>query len=97
MNKTVAIVATVGILGIGAYFVYNSTSQQSQFCNGNWTDYVNPLCWLSSSYTAGTNEFNAILIILATLIVLVVALFAFGPQTPHLAKAAGSGVAAGFL
>ena len=84
------LILVAGALLIAGYFVYNSTSQESQFCNGNWTDYFNPLCWASSSYTAGTNELNTLVIIIGVVAVLVVALLAFGPQTGHIAHTAGA-------
>jgi hypothetical protein len=97
MDSTTGVLL-VGGIAVGAYFVINAVSQPTQqtgsFCNGDWTDYFNPLCWVSalgasSSNTidTATNEANTVLIIVAVVVVLVVGLLAFGTQTPHIAKA----------
>lgn len=90
MNKYVGIVAVVGIVGIAAYFVISSTSTKSTECAGDWTDSLNPACWVQSGVSAATGEINTILIILAVVVVLVVGLLAFGPQTQHIARGAGA-------
>ena len=80
---TGTIIVAVGVLAIAGYFIYNAT--QNAACAGDWTDYFNPACWLSGA----TSELNTILIIVALVIVLVIGLLAFGPQTSHIAGAAG--------
>ena len=79
-----------GALLIGGYFIYNSTNTSSDECNGDWTDTINPACWVSSFFTTATGELNTVLIIVGVVIVLVLALLAFGPQTGHIAHTAGA-------
>ena len=85
-----ALILVIGALIIGGYFVYNSTSQSSSACGGTWTDYINPSCWLGNAVDATTNEINTVLIILALVVVAVVGLLAFGPQTGHIARGASA-------
>jgi hypothetical protein len=84
--KYAGIALLVGVLALAAYLVINSTSQKPSECAGDWTDYVNPLCLLSTYSTAATNELNTILIIVAAVVVAVIGLLAFGPQTQHIAS-----------
>jgi hypothetical protein len=95
------IAIAVGIVAVAAYLVIRSTSQSTGqtagACSGDWTDYVNPACWLggaeasiSNAANTATNEINTILIILAVVVVAVVGLLAFGPQTQHIARGAGA-------
>jgi hypothetical protein len=97
--RTAELVLIGGGLLIGGYFVYKSISKptdtQSDSCSGDWTDYINPACWLGgaqASFTNATNTFsnelNTVLIILAIVVVAVVALLAFGPGTEHIGRAA---------
>ncbi len=90
-EKALLIAGGLGVLAIGAYFVYSATSsptnQTGSACAGDWTDYVNPACWItgaqanfSNEVNTGTNEINTVLIVVALLVVLVVGLLAFGPQ-----------------
>lgn len=88
MNKYVGITLAVGVVAIGAYFVINSTRAQTSECAGDWTDAINPACWVQSGVTTATSEINTILIILAVVVILVVGLLAFGPQTQHIARGA---------
>jgi hypothetical protein len=90
VNKYVGIVAVVGVVAIGAYFVIHSTSQQTSECAGDWTDAINPACWVQAGTSAATSEINTILIILAVVVILVVGLLAFGPQTSHIARGVGA-------
>jgi Na+/H+ antiporter NhaC len=78
------IILLVGVVAIAGYFIYNSTSQASSSCSGDWTDYFNPLCWFGNAVDNAENEVNRILIIVALVIVAVVGFLAFGPQTGHL-------------
>ena len=84
---------------MGGYFVYKAislpTDVTASACAGDWTDYINPACWLggaqaevSNASNQFSNELNTVLIILAVVVVLVIALLAFGPGTEHLAKGA---------
>jgi hypothetical protein len=97
-------VAIVGGVAIAAYFVFDAISQPTQqtgsFCNGDWTDYINPLCWISSlgaassnTINTATNEANVILILAVVLIIAVVGLLAFGPESKHVV----GGATAAFL
>jgi hypothetical protein len=83
--NTGTIVVAVGVLAIAGYFIYQATSESSDCDTGTWTDYL-PNCWFSGV----TSEINTVLIIVALVVVLVVGLLAFGPQTGHLAKAGGA-------
>jgi hypothetical protein len=85
-----AIILAIGALIIGGYFVYRSTSQTSSACSGDWTDYFNPACIVGSASAQFTNELNTVLIILGLVVVLVIGLLAFGPQTGHIAKGASA-------
>ncbi len=91
-GQITGIVVVGGAVLLAGYFVVNSTDQTSEYCSGStglpsWTDLVNPICWYSSSANATSNELNTILIILAIVIIAVVGLLAFGPQTGHIARA----------
>jgi hypothetical protein len=99
--KTAELIVIGGAVLIGGYFVYQATSQstdiQASACSGDWTDAINPVCWLSAlsaetanAANAATNELNVVLIILAVVIVLVIALLAFGPGTEHIGRAAAA-------
>ena len=88
-----------GVVLVGGYFVYKSTSlptdATASACAGDWTDYINPACWLggaqaevSNAANQFSNELNTVLIILAVVVILVIALLAFGPGTEHLARGA---------
>lgn len=88
-----------GIVVAGGYLIYQSTSQPTDetggYCNQDWTDYFNPLCWASGAAATAqntensiSNELNTVLLILGAIVVLIVALLAFGPQTSHIAGAA---------
>ncbi len=92
--NTGTILVAVGVLAIAGYFIYNATQssdESSAGCTGiSWIDAVNPFCYLSQAASGVTNEVNTILIIVALVVVLVVGLLAFGPQTGHLAKAGGA-------
>lgn len=99
MKDAVLLLAVGGGLVIGGYFVYKATSApvniQTDACAGDWTDYINPACWLggaqaslSNEVNTATNELNTVLIILAVIIILVIALLAFGPGTEHIGRAA---------
>jgi len=90
VNKYVGITLAVGVVAIGAYFVIHATQTQTSECSGDWTDALNPACWVQSGVSTATSEINTILIILAVVIILVVGLLAFGPQTQHIAKGAGA-------
>jgi len=90
MNKTVLIIGAVGVVAIGGYFVYNAVSQHNTECAGDWTDNINPACLLESAGNFAKSEVNTILIIISLVIVLVVALLAFGPGTEHIASATRS-------
>jgi hypothetical protein len=90
-TRTLALVGVVGAVAVGGYFIYKATSaptdQTGNACAGDWTDYVNPVCWLSgvsaeasNTVNSATNEINTILIVVGIVIVLLVALLAFGPQ-----------------
>jgi hypothetical protein len=78
-----ALIVAVGVVGIGAYLVINSTSQSGGSCA--WYDIA---CQLGSAADTATNEINTILIILGLIVVAVIGLLAFGPSTQHLAGAA---------
>jgi hypothetical protein len=83
MSGTTGIILVIGVLAIASYLVVTSTStssDSSQFCNGDWTDYFNPLCWTSSLLGGAETELNTILIILAGVAIIVVALLAFSPN-----------------
>jgi hypothetical protein len=93
--NTGTIVIAVGVLAIAAYFIYNATQSSgdssSAGCSGiAWIDAVNPFCYVSEAASGVSNEVNTILIILALVVVLVVGLLAFGPQTQHIARASGA-------
>jgi hypothetical protein len=88
LRNYTGIAIVIGALAIAAYFVVNATDQTPSLCSGNWTDYFNPICWASSADSAASNELNTVLIILAFVVVAVVGLLAFGPQTGHIARAA---------
>lgn len=99
--KTVPLLLIGGAVVIGGYFVYQSisrpTDQTSSYCSGDWTDAINPACWLggiqdeeSDAVNTATNEINTILIVLAVVVILVVGLLAFGPQTQHIARGASA-------
>lgn len=96
-EKTALIIGGIAVVGIAGYFIYSAisspTSQTGSACSGDWTDYVNPACWLtgaqanlSNEVNTATNEVNTILIIIGVIAVLLVALLAFGPQTGNIAK-----------
>lgn len=79
---TAGIVLVVGVLGLAAYVVVTSTSgSTSSYCSGGLTDYINPLCWGSNLLTGVASELNTILIILAAVVIIVIALLAFGPSS----------------
>lgn len=87
MLNSAQLLFAVGIVGIGAYFVINSTSNSSGDCTG--ISALNPFCYVSSAVDNAENEVNTILIIVALVIVLVVGLLVFGPQTGSIAGAVG--------
>jgi len=99
MKNYLPVILAGGIVVAGGYLIYQSTSQPTDetggYCNQDWTDYFNPLCWFSGLTASAqntensiTNELNTVLLILGAIVVLVVALLAFGPQTSHIAGAA---------
>jgi hypothetical protein len=99
--KTVPLLLIGGAVVVGGYFVYKAvsqpTDQSSDYCTGDWTDAINPLCWLggvqdeaSNTINTATNEVNTVLIILGVVLVLVIGLLAFGPQTQHIARGASA-------
>lgn len=98
MNSAL-IVLGAGVVLVGGYFVYKATSLSTEAtasaCAGDWTDYINPACWLggaqaevSNAANQFSNELNTVLIILAVVVVLIIGLLAFGPGTEHLVKGA---------
>lgn len=87
MTRWGSVAVIIGALAIAAYFVVNSTDQSTD-CSG--ISAFNPACWLSSITNTVTNEANTILIIVALVIVVVVGLLAFGPQTQHIARGASA-------
>lgn len=87
--KTAGIILVVGVLGIGVYLVINSTSKTTNECAGDWTDNFNPACWIAATSNTVTSEINTALLIVGAVVVLVIALLAFGPSTGHIAGAAG--------
>jgi hypothetical protein len=92
--NTGTIVVAVGVLAIAGYFIYNATQpsgNSSAGCTGvDWLDAINPFCYASEAASGISSEVNTVLIVLALVVVLVVGLLAFGPQTGHLAKAGGA-------
>lgn len=95
--KYVGPIVAVGAVGIVGYFVYKATSHptnaSSDYCSGDWTDYVNPACWIggltssaSNAEATISNELNTVLLIIGAIVVIVIALLAFGPQTGHIAR-----------
>lgn len=88
MGKYVGITLVVGVLAIATYFIFESTSQTTEECAGDWTDNFNPACWVAGATTTVTNELNKVLLILGAVAVIVVGLLAFGPSTGHIAGAA---------
>jgi hypothetical protein len=78
-----ALILAVGVVGIGAYLVINSTSQSAGSCA--WYDLP---CQLASVADQATNEINTALIIIGLIVVAIIGLLAFGPSTQHLAGAA---------
>lgn len=87
MLNSAQLLFAVGIVGIGAYFVINSTSNNTDTCTG--ISAINPFCYLGNAVDNAENEVNTILIIVALVIVLVVGLLVFGPQTGSIAAAVG--------
>lgn len=87
MTQWGSVALIVGVLAIAAYFVVNATDQTTD-CSG--ISAFNPACWLSSITNTATNELNTVLIILGLVIVLVIGLLAFGPQTGHIARGASA-------
>lgn len=90
MEKTTGIILAVGLVAVAGYFLVNATSSTATECNGDWTDYFNPVCWVSSASAYASNEINTILIILGVVVVLVIALIAFGPQSSRAIAATGA-------
>ena len=93
-----------GVVLVGGYFVYKAISKPTDItsgsCAGDWTDYINPACWyggasaeIANASNAFTNELNTILIIVGLVVVAIIGLLAFGPQTEHIAR----GTAAAFI
>jgi hypothetical protein len=87
MLNSAQLLFAAGIVGIGAYFVINSTSNNSSDCSG--IEAINPFCYVQSLLGSAENEVNTVLIIVGLVIVLVVGLLAFGPQTGSIAGAVG--------
>lgn len=99
--KYLGLAVAGGVLVVGGYFVYKAisapTEQSSSSCSGDWTDYINPKCFIegvtstaSNAVNTATNELNLILIILAVVVIAVIGLLAFGPQTGHIARGASA-------
>lgn len=93
--KKLELTLVVGVVAIAGYFIYKAISQPtdvtSSSCAGDWTDYINPACWVggvfstvSNEVNTATNEINIILIVVGLVVVAVVGLLAFGPGTKHL-------------
>lgn len=98
-ERTVLIIGGVAVVAVAGYFIYKAvsapTDQTGSACAGDWTDYINPACWLtggqaqlSNEVNTATNELNTVLIIVGVVIVLLVGLLAFGPQGGALAATA---------